>query len=112
MTEATRAQCEVCGESLDNGRLLCLGCSKQEWRKRKTDLQQCYLAVSAADERAEASLAALGHSESFSKLKQLQDMQYNVHVSRRRVSELKAYLDSLREKNASCLLSLLLDVFV
>ena len=104
MAQISRAQCELCHEALDGGRVLCVSCSKQAWKARKTELQTCYLAASAADERAGASLTALRESEAFQRRKKLQDMQYELAVSRRRVANLKAHLDSLREKYNSCLL--------
>lgn len=104
MAEVSQAVCDLCGEGLDGGRVLCVACSRRALHARKAALRQSYLAVAAADERAGQELAELRGCSAFAAACARADTQARFDESRARIAALRAHLALLQERNASSLL--------
>ena len=103
MAEVSQAVCDLCGEGLDGGRVLCVACSRRALHARKAALRQSYLAVAAADERAGQELAELRESRAFVDACARADTDATHEELRARIAAMRAHLALLQERNASSL---------
>lgn len=107
MAEVSQAVCDLCGEGVDGGRVLCVACSKRALHTRKDALRQSFIAVAAADERAGQQLTELRECSAFQDACARADTRAKVEESRARIAALRAHLALLRERNTSSWLFLL-----